>query len=175
MDTDCAYFAISGQSLKDFIILEYVVEFNRVIQENCNSSPYEASTTNWFPRECCTKHAQHDKRQSGLFKLEAEGQEIIALCSKTYVLKTDNNFKLTCKGINKNCVTEPLQIFQNVLNSKNSFAPPEPNRGFRARDNTMFSYTQSRNGFGYFYCKRMVCDDGIHTHPLALVLSPWPD
>ena len=49
------------------------------------------------------------------------------------------------------------------------------NRGFRARDNTMYTYSQQRVGFGYFYCKRKVEDVGIHTSPLDLVLSPWPD
>ncbi|KAK3107900.1 hypothetical protein FSP39_024735 [Pinctada imbricata] len=27
----------------------------------------------WFPRKCCTKHAQRDKRTPGLFKVEFEG------------------------------------------------------------------------------------------------------
>ena len=37
----------------------------------------------------------------------------------------------------------------------------------------MFSYSRSKNGFGYFYCKRQVCNDEIHTNSLKLVLSPW--
>ena len=42
------------------------------------------------------------------------------------------------------------------------------NRGFRVRDNAMFTYSQYRNGIPYFYCKRKVNADGISTSPLEL-------
>ena len=175
MDTDSAYFAISGNSLEDVIKTpELKTEFQNNLNL-CHLDRIEASTEYWFPRECCTKHKMYDKRESGLFKLEAEGDEMIALCSKTYVLKQGETFKLTCKGINKNTVPEPLPIFYRVLDEKDTFSAPYPNTGFRQRDNTMFTYTQSRNGFGYFYCKREVSADGIHTKPLNMELTPWED
>ena len=141
----------------------------------CHLDKIEANDTHWFPRECCKNHKAFGKREAGLFKLEAEGEEMIALCSKTYVLKQGQKCKLTCKGINKNCVKNPLPIFQQVLENKTTFSAPEPNRGFRAKDNTMFTYTQRRDGFGYFYCKREVCEDGVNTNPIDMILSPWPD
>lgn len=107
--------------------------------------------------------------------MEAEGEEMIALCSKTYLLKQGEKCKLTCKGINKNAVDDPIQIFQKVLEEQSTYSAPKPNKGFRAKDNTMFSYTQSKNGFGYFYCKREVHPNGIDTKPLGLTLCPWVD
>jgi len=41
----------------------------------------------WFPRTCCTKHAKYDKRTTGLFKVEYEGDVMIGLCSKTYIVQ----------------------------------------------------------------------------------------
>ena len=100
---------------------------------------------------------------------------MVALCSKTYVIQNskEGHFKLSCKGINKKFVQDPLAIMTGVL--ENQTRQLGVNRGFRARDNTMYTYSQQRVGFRYFYCKRKVEDDGIHTSPLDLVLSPWPD
>jgi hypothetical protein len=41
----------------------------------------------WFPRTCCTKHAKYDKRNPGLFKVKYEGDVMIGLCSKTYIVQ----------------------------------------------------------------------------------------
>ena len=49
------------------------------------------------------------------------------------------------------------------------------NRGFRAKDNIMCTYIQERVGFNYFHCKRKIQQDGIHTCPANLVLSPWSE
>ena len=38
----------------------------------------------------------------------------------------------------------------------------------------MFSYKQERKGFSYFYIKRRVLKDGVHTVPLDIVLCPYP-
>ena len=47
------------------------------------------------------------------------------------------------------------------------------NLGFRMKDTTMFTYSQDKIGFNYFYCKRKVLEDGISTTPLDICLSPW--
>jgi hypothetical protein len=36
----------------------------------------------------------------------------------------------------------------------------------------MFTYTQEKQAYTYFYCKRRVLGDGIHTVPLDIVVSP---
>ena len=37
----------------------------------------------------------------------------------------------------------------------------------------MYTYEEKRQGLSYFYCKRKVSADGVHTSPLAITLSPW--
>lgn len=46
------------------------------------------------------------------------------------------------------------------------------NLGFRMHRNEMHSYTEERIGFGYFYCKRKILNDGINTEPLDMWLEP---
>ena len=112
------------------------------------------------------------QRIPGLFKEEATGYSMSALCSKTYVIENHEGYKLSCKGINKKSVSDPVKIMSTVL--QNQISQSGINKGFRAKNNTMYTYTQKRVGFNYFYCKQQVQDDGIHTAPLNLVLSPWP-
>ena len=47
------------------------------------------------------------------------------------------------------------------------------NLGFRMRDANIFTYSKTKIGFNYFYCKREVQDDRISTNPLNITLSPW--
>ncbi len=54
----------------------------------------------------------------------------------------------------------------NVLKTQESGSGT--NRGFRVRDNAMFTYTQTRAGLSYFYPKRKVAADGVSTTPLDL-------
>ena len=152
MDTDSAYLGLSGDNLRDVIRPELKDEFDKKIMQSCAVNKFFASDDHWFPRECCEKHIKHDKRTPGLFKLEASGKEMIALNSKTYLLQQENDFKMSCKGINKLSVENPLKIFHNCLFDKQTAGGS--NRGFRARENTIFSYTQEKRGFGYFYSKR---------------------
>ena len=46
------------------------------------------------------------------------------------------------------------------------------NRGIRTFNNSVFTYSQPKQAFNYFYCKRVVLQDGIHTKPLDIVLKP---
>ena len=63
-------------------------------------------------------------------------------------------------------------VFTHVLDSKETEACT--NKGFRARDNKVFSYEQERAGFGYYYIKRIVQNDGVSTEPLDIILKPLP-
>ena len=42
------------------------------------------------------------------------------------------------------------------------------NRGFRTKKHIVATYEQTKKGLSYFYPKRPVEDDGIHTKPLDL-------
>ena len=42
------------------------------------------------------------------------------------------------------------------------------NRGFRSVQHSVATYEQTKKGLSYFYIKRIVAADGIHTRPLSL-------
>ena len=99
---------------------------------------------------------------------------MIALCSKTYILKThEDAVKFSSKGLNKTSLTDPFDAFNKVLQTRQPHSAS--NQGFRTRDNTIYTYQQTKTGLSYFYCKRQVLNDGVHTKPLDIVLSPWPE
>ena len=114
-----------------------------------------------------------DRRTPGLFKLEASGDYMVCLASKTYMLKDGAKSKFSCKGVSKRNVCEPEAVYGGVLASRQPYEVR--NIGFRARDNTVQTYNQRKTGFSYFYVKREVCANGIDTKPLSLTLSPWPE
>ena len=208
MDTDSAYMAISGSCLDDVIKPEMKAQYLRGLDIFCSDDEIEADArVHWFPRTCCKKHAAYDKRTPGLFKMEYQGDEMIGLCSKTYIVRKSktipisstrlaaykllkrsmrlkprrcsykaritNEYKFSSKGISKRLIKSPMTKFRRVLNTRKSQIGK--NRGFRVRNNAIFTYTQERRGFSYFYCKRKVSDDGIHTTPLDITLCPVPN
>ena len=172
MDTDSCYIGASEDNLRAIIKPERLLEFDAQLLNNCHVTDINPSEF-WFPRNCCPSHEKYDTRSPGLFKLEFKGTQAVALCSKTYAVKcvATGLSKFSSKGVNKSKVKEPLDTMKKVLETEN----PEnvTNRGFRAYKNGIFTYTQEKKGFNYFYCKRVVLPDGIHTKPLDICLSPW--
>jgi hypothetical protein len=172
MDTDSAYIAFSREKLRDIIKPEMLNMFDSGLHAFCNDNiAVEAdSSMHWFPRECCSKHAVHDLRTSGLFKLEAQGDEFVGLCSKTYILRSETGDKFSSKGLNTTSVKNALHLYKNVL--QNRVPQGVINMGIVKKDNALFSYEQTRCGFTYLYCKRKVNDDGRTTEPLDICLKP---
>ena len=152
MDTDSAYIAISGDSVESLVKPELTEEFQ---QDKCN----------WFPRTDTAEHKAYDKRTPGLFKVEWEGEGIIGLCSKTYYCFGAKD-KFSCKGANKKTNEINKEKYLNVLLTKQNSAGV--NRGFRVVNNAMYTYTQVRDAFSYFYPKRKVLADGVSTTPLDI-------
>lgn len=100
---------------------------------------------------------------------------MVALCSNTYCVENNENVRTSessCKGLNKSNFSHPLTLYNEVLFYQSSAG--ETNRGFRARDNTMFTYTQHRQGLTSHYPKRKVLADGVSTTFLDIELCP-PD
>ena len=97
---------------------------------------------------------------------------MLSLCSKSYIIEDqDGKQKISSKGISKKNLTDAMAKFSHTLSTgETSFST---NLGFRMRDANMFTYSQTKIGFNYFYCKREVQDDGITTRPLNITLSPW--
>jgi hypothetical protein len=195
--------ALSASSLREVIKPELLADYQRGLTGLCNDK-YNPVGDRWLPRECCSKHAKFDKRVPGLFKTEYEGDEMIGLCSKTYIVSKTvpckatsalisaarllskargqkakrlrsrplftKECKFSSKGVSKRLVKNPLNIFKKVIRTGKPASGN--NKGFRVRNNGIYSYNQTRCGFSYFYCKRRVLDDGIHTVPLDIVLCP---
>ena len=172
MDTDSAYLSLAVKQLEDIVKPNKQQELHYEKMGQCHDFDY-TSEDGFFPRECCEKHIACDKRTPGLFKVEAEGKAMIALCSKTYILKKhDDKVKFSSKGLNKAVLKEPFLSYQHVLQTGQTKS--STNQGFRTRDNTIYTYQQSKGGLSYFYCKREVLPDGVHTKPLYITLTPWP-
>ena len=83
-----------------------------------------------------------------------------------------NEYRLSSKGVSKRAVKALMTKFRHILKSHE--AQSGQTRGFRVRNDSIYTYTQKRRGFSYFYCKRKVLEDGIHTEPLDITLCPFP-
>ncbi|XP_066278985.1 uncharacterized protein [Branchiostoma lanceolatum] len=156
MDTDSAYIAISADRFED------------VIKPNMLDE-YKKEKHLWFPRTDTQQNAAFDKRKPGLFKEEWSGDGIVGLCSKTYYCfggDENDEDKFSCKGVSKKGNEINFQTYLNVLETQKS--GQGMNRGFRVRDNQMFTYSQARDAFSYFYPKRQVLNDGVTTLPLNI-------
>jgi hypothetical protein len=171
-DTDSMYIALSTDTLEEAIKPEMLEKYRHGLYGFCTETTVTAdSEFHWFPRECCQQHAAYDKRLPGVFKLEAQGDTYIGLCSKTYLVRSDDGeCKLSSKGVNKTAVKDPVSIFRKVIDEKTSVSAV--NKGIRLNGNTLHTYNQTKKGFSYFYCKRKVLDDGVSTVPLDIVLKP---
>ena len=203
MDTYSAYIANTGSCLDEVIKPDMRNKYKRGLKGFCTDDQIDADANfHWFPCTCCPKHTKYDKRTPGLFKLEYQGDELIGLCSKTYIVRKSkmlkpslarlasynllrksfrlkrkrchyrqkpvHEYKFSSKGISKRLVKAPMTSFRRVL--KTHKVQGARNRRFRVRHNHIYTYTQERRGFSYFYCKRKVMDDGIHTEPLDSTL-----
>ena len=124
MDTDSLYLALAEKELEDCIRPEMKAEWQRLRSNDCVDSFTADAVANFFPRTCCVKHKQHDKREPGLFKEEFRCTKMICLCSKTYCCYnvTFNKLKFSSKGLNKRVLEQsgdgPLEKYRRVLNEK---------------------------------------------------------
>jgi hypothetical protein len=173
-DTDSAYFGFSSDIINDLVKVDKKEEFNYLLKGFCNVKDVPLST-HFLPRECCKDHNKYDQRTPGLFKEEFRGDKLIALASKTYALHCDEKdvTKVSCKGVNKSHLQNTFKKFERVLEKGES--EMVENRGIRAIKRKTLSYKQIKTGFSYFYCKRKVLNDGIHTEPLNIVLTPFKE
>ena len=97
---------------------------------------------------------------------------MVSLCSKSYIIQNfQGNQNISCKGISKRNLADPMKKFEDALRNKTTIQ--SNNVGFRVRKSDIYTYSQQKIGFNYFYCKREVLADGISTVPLDITLSPW--
>ena len=167
MDTDSLYLALAEKELEDCIRPEMRAEWQRLRSNDSVDSFTADAVANFFPRTCCVKHKQHDEREPGLFKEEFRCTEMLCLCSKTYCCfdVTSNKLKFSSKGLNKRVMEQSrdglLEKYRRILNEKVNVT--SNNRGFRTNSHSVATYEQVKKGLSYFYPKRIVESDGIHT------------
>ena len=81
-----------------------------------------------------------------------------------------NKYKFSRKDLNKrtleDCGDGPMAKYRKLLDE--FIIVTSTNRGFRTVHHSVATYEQSKKGLSYFYPKRIVDADGIHTPPLNL-------
>ena len=117
------------------------------------------------PHPCCVKQQNFDKRSLGLFKLEWEGTGFIGLCGKAY-FGFGVKDKQVSKGVNVKQNQFNKTTYLNVLKSQKSATGM--NISFCVKDNSAYSYQQTKRALSYFYPKRKVLADDVSTAPLEL-------
>ena len=168
MDTDSLYLALAEKELEDCIRPEMRAEWQRFRSIDCVDNFNADAVANFFPRTYCVRHKQ-DKRESGLFKEEFRCTELLCLCSKTYCCYdvTSYKFKFSSKGLNKRVLEQsadgPLKKYRTVLNEKVNVT--SNSRGFRTNNHSVATSERVKKVLSYFYPKRIVETDGIHTQP----------
>ena len=158
MDTDSVYRALAEKELEDCIRPQKRADLQRLRSNDCVDSFTADAVASFFPRTCCVKHKQHDKKEPGLFKEEFRCTEMLCLCSKTYCcyVVTSNKLKTSSKCLNKRVLEQsgdgPLERYWSVLNKKLNVT--SNNRGFRKINQSGATYEQVKKGLSYFYSNK---------------------
>ena len=95
MDTDSLYMSISGSDLRDVVKPGLLEVFYRDVyaqwfpSESCEEHHPDfvqtmVSGRPWTRSPCCEDRNLYDQKTPGLFKVEWQGEAMVALCSKTY-------------------------------------------------------------------------------------------
>ena len=161
-DTDSLYIAISKDTIDECVRPDKLDDWKKRKYEYFASDSEELR--NFEGQEISEK--QYDKRTPGKFKLEFSGIGMICLNSKVYHIWTlDGKFKTSSKGMQeRNEITK--EDFLDVLLEKMDHQVQ--NAGFIDNGLRKSTYTQTKKGLNYFYCKRKVLSDGISTTHLEI-------
>ena len=109
----------------------------------------------------------YDKRKPGLFKIEFEGDGMIALCSKSYYVFGFKN-KCSSKGVQQNNNIEILNKHTYLRCLHNREQVSANNKGFRFTNKMIKTYEQNKIGLSPIYIKGVLFEDGIHIRPLII-------
>ena len=157
MDTDSAYMALTDN-------------FDNIIKPDLQEE-YKREKYKWFPRTDTEENKKLDKRTPGLFKIEYEGEGMVALCSKTYYVWGAEN-KISSKGLQHGINLEVLTKEKYLQCLFNRETIDGMNKGFRFEHKTMKTYNQKKIGLSPIYTKGVVMDDGIHIRPIQFPTDP---
>ncbi|MDY6842453.1 MAG: hypothetical protein SV429_13420, partial [Pseudomonadota bacterium] len=171
-DTDSMYAALSAPSLEEIVkpTLRSHFEQNKhkwlpatqcaehktIASLSAGASTFTNPTTPPSPPPpCCASTYQHEKREPGLWKVEAVADRIVALSPKCYICSnhdTQERDKVSCKGVQKRINPLSYAIFRNVLETQQPHYVI--NRGFRLDSKqNMRTFVQPKTGMSYLYVK----------------------
>ena len=131
MDTDSAYFAISGEELRDVVRPELLEEYKKVEKD-------------WLVTD------KFSSRTGGLFKPEFIGFRMIAETAKCYFVEGKSKTKFSCKGMSKKQNEMTWQRYMAALKGELDIGK---NTGFRVHDQGMVTYEQNKLGLSAYYDK----------------------
>ena len=160
-DTDSLYLGIARATIDECVLPEKKDDW---LKKKNNFFVSDSEELVLFEGKEITRN-QYEKRTPGLYKMEYEGEEMLALNSKVYhIWKYDKNGQITSKTSSKGMQKRNnlvKQDFLDVLTHKSKHRVQ--NAGFIREGTQTFTYTQNKSGLNYFYCKRIVLEDGITT------------
>ena len=177
-DTDSIYLALKYENFEDNIDPEKFDLYDETLKHD------------FFITEKC----KYGKRQPNRYKIECEGQYMLALCSKSYCVydEENNTVKYSLKGVQKrqlyihtnnekssdiegddeyNPSKNVYELYQTALKTNADCSAKSQiaiNRGIKRKYQQVMMYEQEKTMFSSFYCKRRVLDDGITTVPLNI-------
>ena len=153
LDTDSLYLAFAEKVLEYCIRPEMRAERQRFWSNDCVDSFTADAAASFFPRTCCLKHKQHDKREPGLFKEEFICTEMLCLCSKTYC----------CYDVTSNKLNFSRKDLTNV--SWNRVATDHWKSNVEQTMTVLLPGNKLRKVCSTFIQKKRVERDEIHTQP----------
>ena len=128
---------------------------------------YQREKYKWFPRTDTEENRMYDKRKPGLFRVEYEGDGMVAFCSKSYyVWNSNNKDKFSCKGVQKK--RDPLVREQYIRCLNTCEYELSTNIGFRMDKQLMKTYEQRKIALTPIYGKGVVLGNGINIAPLNI-------
>eukprot|EP00112_Aurelia_sp_Birch-Aquarium-sp1_P012936 Seg2726.4 transcript_id=Seg2726.4/GoldUCD/mRNA.D3Y31 product="hypothetical protein" protein_id=Seg2726.4/GoldUCD/D3Y31 len=143
---------------------------------------YESEKHKYF----VTPAAKYGARTPGLFKIEAQGSNMVALCAKSYVVfdEGEDFIKFSCKGVQKDEMYKlgdklrsnvgcSNNAYKNIYDTyrrelKENKTHMITNRGMKRTNDVFTTYEQQKRCSTSFYCKRRVLNDGVSTVPLNI-------
>ena len=175
MDTDSVYSSYSENSLVEIVKPHLRERFNHELNGRCGAKPYDDVTKFFFPRTCCDRCLFFDNYRPGMMKTEFKCHLSVAITSKTYFLQNFDTSaqKIATKGLQKKRLLNDSTIKDSFLNTVENKVPfYSKNAGMMSVAGKIYSYTLCKKGWEYLYFKRLLCDEGIYTTTLPLVLRP---
>ena len=105
---DCAYSALTSESVDDLVIPELREHYFRhrsewLVSESCVEHLNNYVRCRLEP--CCKMCKGNDRRTPGLFKVAWSGDGFVGLCSKTYYC-----FRATDKSLDRVCVRAGISV-----------------------------------------------------------------